>query len=102
MYYTYISVRKGYTWFIGENFRQISIVRQNFYLEMGINPMKWKTRSLLYTSLTLIIFYILFVYKKKHYVQVEGIIKNADPVHVWEFITDFSNIKKLNPTMYVK
>ncbi|OAD56206.1 hypothetical protein WN48_03692, partial [Eufriesea mexicana] len=66
---------------------------------MGINPMKWKTRSLLYTSLILIIFYVLFVYKKKHYVQVEGIIKNSDPIHVREFIADFSNIKKLNPTI---
>lgn len=71
-------------------------------LEMGINPMKWKTRNVLYTILTLFIFYVLFVYKKKHHVLFEGIIKNSNPIHVWEFVADFSNMKKLNPTMYVK
>lgn len=69
---------------------------------MGINPMRWKTRNVLYTSLTLLIFYIFFVYKKKHHILFEGIIKNSNPIHIWEFVADFSNMKKLNPTMYVK
>lgn len=67
-----------------------------------INPMKWKTRNVLYTSLTLLIFYVLFVYKKKHYILFEGIIKNSNPIDVWEYVADFSNMKTLNPTMYVK
>lgn len=69
---------------------------------MGINPMRWKTRNVLYISLIFLIFYIFFVYKKKHHILFEGIIKNSNPIHIWEFVADFSNMKKLNPTMYVK
>ncbi|KAF3424999.1 hypothetical protein E2986_08709 [Frieseomelitta varia] len=66
---------------------------------MAINPMKWKTRNILYTSLTLLIFYVLFVYKKKHHILFEEIIKDSNPVHVWEYVADFSNMKTLNPTI---
>ena len=69
---------------------------------MAINPMKWKTRNILYTSLTLLVFYVLFVYKKKHHILFEEIIKDSNPIHVWEYVADFSNMKTLNPTMYVK
>ncbi|CAK9795399.1 hypothetical protein ANTQUA_LOCUS330 [Anthophora quadrimaculata] len=66
---------------------------------MGINPMKWKTKNVLYASLTLLIFYALFIYKQKHQVLFEGIVKDSNPMHVWEFVADFSNMKKLNPTI---
>ncbi|XP_017878179.1 uncharacterized protein LOC108623849 [Ceratina calcarata] len=66
---------------------------------MGINPMKWKTRNVLYTMLTLLIFYVLFLYKRKQHVLFEDIIKDSNPIHVWEFMADFSNMKKLNPTI---
>ncbi|KAK9302963.1 hypothetical protein QLX08_005224 [Tetragonisca angustula] len=66
---------------------------------MAINPMKWKTRNILYTSLTLLVFYVLFVYKKKHHILFEEIIKDSNPIHVWEYVADFSNMKTLNPTI---
>ncbi|XP_076239459.1 uncharacterized protein LOC143182382 [Calliopsis andreniformis] len=66
---------------------------------MGINPMKWKTRNVLYTTLTSIFFYVLFIYKKKHQAMIEGVIHNTNPMHVWEFVADFNNMKKLNPTI---
>lgn len=69
---------------------------------MGFNPMKWKTRNVLYTSLTFFILYVFFIYKKKHQVMFEAIIRDSNPIYVWEFVADFSNMKKLNPTMYVK
>lgn len=64
--------------------------------------MRWKTRNVLYLALTLFIFYIFFIYKKKYHVNFEGTIQNSNPIHVWEYVADFSNMKKLNPTMCVK
>ncbi|XP_018394580.1 PREDICTED: uncharacterized protein LOC108773318 [Cyphomyrmex costatus] len=66
---------------------------------MSFNPMKWKTRSILHSILGALLLYILFVYKKKHQVVFEGIINKSDPRLVWEFMADFSNMKKLNPTI---
>lgn len=67
--------------------------------KMGFNPMKWKTRTIMHGILGVLVLYTLFVYKKKHQVMFEGIIKKSDPRLVWEFVADFSNMKKLNPTM---
>ncbi|XP_033332123.1 uncharacterized protein LOC117223748 [Megalopta genalis] len=66
---------------------------------MGLNPLRWKTRNVLYSALMLFVFYILFIYKKKSQVIFEGIIQNSNPIHVWEYVADFSNMKKLNPTI---
>ncbi|XP_034187343.2 uncharacterized protein LOC117607583 [Osmia lignaria lignaria] len=66
---------------------------------MGFNPMKWKTRNVLYTSLTFFILYVFFIYKKKHQVMFEAVIRDTNPIYVWEFVADFSNMKKLNPTI---
>lgn len=66
---------------------------------MGFNPMKWKTRNILHGILGLLLLYTLFFYKKKHQVMFEGTINKSDPKVVWEFVADFSNMKKLNPTM---
>lgn len=66
---------------------------------MGFNPMKWKTRTIVQGILGALFLYILFVYKKKHQVMFEAIVNNSNPKHVWEFVADFSNMKKLNPTM---
>ncbi|XP_032665622.1 uncharacterized protein LOC116841604 [Odontomachus brunneus] len=66
---------------------------------MGFNPMKWKTRTVVYGVLGTLLFYILFVYKKKYQVIHEIVVNNSNPKHVWEFVADFSNMKKLNPTI---
>ncbi|EFN80057.1 uncharacterized protein LOC105187157 [Harpegnathos saltator] len=65
----------------------------------NFNPMKWKTRTVVYGVLGALLFYILFVYKKKHQVIREVVVNDSDPKHVWEFVADFSNMKKLNPTI---
>lgn len=61
--------------------------------------MKWKTRTILHGVLGVLVLYTLFVYKKKHQVMFEGVINKSDPRLVWEFVADFSNMKKLNPTI---
>lgn len=66
---------------------------------MGINPLKWKTRTVLYAVLAVFVGYILFIYKKQHQVMFEAIIRDSDPKEVWEYVADFSNMKKLNPTI---
>jgi len=66
---------------------------------MYFNPMKWKTKTLAYTGLGLFGFYLLFIYKWTHHVLHEAIVKNSEPKHVWEFVADFSNMMKLNPTI---
>lgn len=67
---------------------------------MALNPMKWKIKSFIYFFIVLI-FYCLVVYKKEHRVTYETKITNVNPEKVWEFVADFGNMKKLNPTMYV-
>ncbi|XP_015589427.1 uncharacterized protein LOC107265016 [Cephus cinctus] len=68
-------------------------------LDMGLNPMKWKTRTLAYVSLGLFVFYLVAIYRKEHHVSFEMTIKNTQAEDVWEFVADFSNMKKLNPTI---
>ncbi|XP_008543899.1 uncharacterized protein LOC103568717 [Microplitis demolitor] len=65
---------------------------------MGLNPLTWKFRTLIYI-LAIVFFYIFFIFKKVHHVVVEVTIENARPVDVWEYVADFSNVKKLNPTI---
>ncbi|XP_066583461.1 uncharacterized protein [Prorops nasuta] len=66
---------------------------------MGLNPMKWKTRNVLYTILGVFGFYMFFIHKRTHKVLFEAVIQNSNPKHVWEYVADFSNVKKLNPTI---
>ncbi|OXU30090.1 hypothetical protein TSAR_004179 [Trichomalopsis sarcophagae] len=66
---------------------------------MALNPMKWKARTLAYSGLGLFGFYFLFVYKWTHHFLYEATVKNSKPEHVWEFVADFSNMIKLNPTL---
>jgi len=66
---------------------------------MSVNPLKWKSRNVVYSVLGLLGFYILFLHKKVHHVTFEAIIKSSKPETIWEFVADFSNMKKLNPTI---
>lgn len=66
---------------------------------MGVNPLTWKFRSLAYVALGIFSIYVVFFYKKNHQVVFEFEIKNSMPEIVWEFVADFSNMMKLNPTM---
>ncbi|XP_048512650.1 uncharacterized protein LOC105683535 [Athalia rosae] len=65
----------------------------------GFNPLKWKIRTFAYVSASLFAFYVLFFYKKTHHVSFDAIIENSEAEAVWEFVADFSNMKKLNPTI---
>ncbi|XP_011500016.1 PREDICTED: uncharacterized protein LOC105363910 [Ceratosolen solmsi marchali] len=64
-----------------------------------MNPMKWKTRNLAYSGISLFMFYFLFFYKWTHYLIYEATIKHSKAEHVWEFVADFRNMMKLNPTI---
>lgn len=66
---------------------------------MSFNPIRWKTRTLAYCVTYVLGFYFLCVYKWTHHLDHEAIVKNSQPKHVWEFVADFSNMVKLNPTM---
>ncbi|XP_033231126.1 uncharacterized protein LOC117182180 [Belonocnema kinseyi] len=66
---------------------------------MLFNPMKWKSKILAYSLVSALLIYAFFFYKRKYTVSFEFIIKNSTPESVWEFVADFSNMKKLNPTI---
>lgn len=36
---------------------------------------------------------------KEYETSFDGIVPGAEPGFVWEFLADFNNMKKLNPTM---
>ncbi|XP_014216910.1 uncharacterized protein LOC106645534 [Copidosoma floridanum] len=65
---------------------------------MYINPMKWKTRTLGYSGLGLFGFYLLFIYKWTHHLLYKAVV-DSEPKYVWEYVADFSNMMKLNPTI---
>ncbi|EZA62908.1 hypothetical protein DMN91_003188 [Ooceraea biroi] len=67
--------------------------------KMAFNPMKWKARTVMYGILGVLSFYALFIHKVTYQVIFEATINNSNPKHVWEFVADFSNMKKLNPTI---
>ncbi|KAL7300469.1 hypothetical protein TKK_0006820 [Trichogramma kaykai] len=46
-----------------------------------------------------IICWFFFFHKRNYNLTHEGIVHNADPEQVWEFVADFSNMMKLNPTI---
>lgn len=66
---------------------------------MYLNPVKWKTKTLAYVILGTISLYKFFIYKRTHHLTFEAVIKNSKPQQVWEFVADFSNMKKLNPSL---
>ncbi|XP_015118234.1 uncharacterized protein LOC107041935 [Diachasma alloeum] len=66
---------------------------------MGKNPLKWKLRTLGYLFLGIFVFYMIFLFKKNHHFVSEFTIKNTRAKSVWEFVADFSNMLKLNPTI---
>ncbi|XP_046409684.1 uncharacterized protein LOC124296786 [Neodiprion virginianus] len=69
-------------------------------IEMGsLNPMKWKIRTFASIVATLFVIYVFLIFKKTHYASFDAIIKDTKPDVVWEFVADFSNMKKLNPTI---
>lgn len=43
--------------------------------------------------------YIL-LHSRKQTVTYQTLIPKVNPKEVWDFVADFSNMKKLNPTMY--
>lgn len=76
-------------------------IKKNYiFSDMGaLNPLKWKMRTFAYVSVAILAFYVFFIFKKKHHVSFDGVVKNAKPETVWEFVADFNNMMKLNPTM---
>ncbi|KAK2575048.1 hypothetical protein KPH14_008789 [Odynerus spinipes] len=65
--------------------------------EMSINPMKWKTKNIVAAIFIICIFYLLFIHKESYRTEIEGVIQDTNPIKVWEFVADFSNMKLLNP-----
>lgn len=36
---------------------------------------------------------------RKYNITYDAVVSNVQPAELWEFVSDFSNMKKLNPTM---
>jgi hypothetical protein len=71
----------------------------NIFYYLKMNPMKWKARNLAFGGISLFLFYFLFFYKWIHNLTYQATIKNSKAEYVWEFVADFRNMMKLNPTM---
>lgn len=41
----------------------------------------------------------LMLRKRQYRAKFDAIIKKSKPVEIWEYVADFSNVKRLNPTM---
>lgn len=59
---------------------------------------KWNKRRLIIIFVVLITSYTIFSASYNKY-QIDATIKNVKAEEVWDFISDFSKMKLLNPTM---
>ncbi|XP_065212592.1 uncharacterized protein LOC135840147 [Planococcus citri] len=59
---------------------------------------RWYKKKTIIVILTIIVLYSLFRCKK-YTVRYNAIVSNSRPIEVWEFVSDFNNMKKLNPTI---
>lgn len=59
---------------------------------------RWNKRRLIAIFVILIISYTIFSSSYNKY-QIDATIKNVKAEEVWDFISDFSKMKLLNPTM---
>lgn len=59
---------------------------------------RWNKRRLIAIFAILIISYTIFSSSYNQY-QIDATIKNVNAEEVWDFISDFSKMKLLNPTM---
>lgn len=58
----------------------------------------WCKKKVLFWCVVGVFLWLIFR-PKKYTVKFEAIISNSKPIDVWEYVADFSNMKKLNPTM---
>lgn len=59
---------------------------------------RWNKRRLIIIFVVLIASYTIFSSSYNKY-QIDATIKNVKAEEVWDFISDFSKMKLLNPTM---
>lgn len=59
---------------------------------------RWNKRRLIIIFVVLITSYTIFSSSYNKY-QIDATIKNVKAEEVWDFISDFSKMKLLNPTM---
>lgn len=58
----------------------------------------WFKKRVLIVSISAIIFF--FILRTHQYnIRFKKIIRYTKPIIVWEYVADFSNMKKLNPTL---
>lgn len=63
-----------------------------------MQPTRWNKRRLIAIFVALITLYTIFSSSYNKY-QIDATIKNVKAEEVWDFISDFSKMKMLNPTM---
>ncbi|XP_063231573.1 uncharacterized protein LOC134536009 [Bacillus rossius redtenbacheri] len=63
-----------------------------------MRTVRWSKKRIFYTAAMAVVLYFLLCARKQS-VTFETIVHNSKAVDVWEFVADFSNMKKLNPTM---
>lgn len=57
-----------------------------------------KKRSLICIALFTLIIYLLFQLRSYEY-EASVVLTKKQPIEIWEYVADFSNMKDLNPTM---
>lgn len=67
-------------------------------LNSKMQATRWNKRRLIIIFVVLITSYTIFSSSYNKY-QIDATIKNVKAEEVWDFISDFSKMKLLNPTM---
>jgi hypothetical protein len=64
----------------------------------GMMQRRWFKKRILCVCLLSVFLYLIFRSRTQN-VVFEAVVANSKPIDIWEFVADFSNHKKLNPTL---
>ena len=60
---------------------------------------RYKKKRLYLLALIAVIFTYFFLFSRYQTYEYQEVIKNAKPKDIWEFVSDFSKMRQLNPTI---
>ena len=74
-----------------------TVLKLNFLIPVTMQRRWFKKRVLCVCLLS--VFLYLIVRTRTHDVAFEVVIPNSKPIVIWDFLADFSNLKKIYPNM---
>lgn len=59
---------------------------------------RWNRKRIIFAIAILLLIFVMLSCRYHRY-EIDATLRNTKPEDVWEFVADFSKMRKLNPTM---